>query len=305
MSHKFSHLVLCALLAGACSSPSTDASQSTSDTTAITASKETAVNSADLSTFRHVDQKKARKFVIKDEEQPYYVENTLKLFWPVTLMGKTPAALHRALLDALSMSDTPKKYNTLDEAIADMLNSNDALAVGSSDVVSAKDVDKVPDDAGFMTHCTAFTQLTPTKAPDGKLFVMALHQEVYSGGAHGMYWTNYINYDMEQQRVLKITDLVTDTARLAPIITKALLEQENAKSIAELNENGFIIQEDGKVPVTDNFYVDEFNLHFVYPPYSITCYARGEADVTVPYYMLDQSDLATPYLNELLEHYTR
>ena len=72
-----------------------------------------------------------------------------------------------------------------------------------------------------------------------------------------------------------------------------------------LNENGFIIQEDGKVPVTDNFYVDEFNLHFVYPPYSITCYARGEADVTVPYYMLDQSDLATPYLNELLEHYTR
>ena len=304
MTHKFSLLVLCALLVGACNSPSTDASQSSSDTTAVTAGTETTDNSADLSTFRHVDRKKARKFVIKDEEQPYYVENTLKLFWPVTLMGKTPTALHRALLDALPMSDNPKKYNTLDEAIAGMLNSNDALVAESSDVVSVKDVDKVPDKAGFMTHCTAYSQLTPMKAPDGKLLVMALHQEVYSGGAHGMYWTNYINYDMEQQRVLKITDLVADTTRLAPIITKSLLEQENVSSIAELNDNGFYV-EGNNVPMTKDFYIDEFNLHFVYSPYTIAPYARGEVDVTVPYYLFDQSDLATPYLNQLLEHYTR
>ena len=35
--------------------------------------------------------------------------------------------------------------------------------------------------------------------------------------------------------------------------------------------------------MTENFYIDEKGIHFVYEPYEIHCYAAGIIDILVPY----------------------
>ena len=88
----------------------------------------------------------------------------------------------------------------------------------------------------------------------------------YTGGAHGM--TTTIVGTVKDGEILKIKDLPEDVKNLwAKEIDKYFQKQGWRK-------NSYM---------TENFYIDDKGIHFIYDPYEIDCYAAGTIDIFVPY----------------------
>lgn len=98
----------------------------------------------------------------------------------------------------------------------------------------------------------------------------------YSGGAHGMYFTRYLNVDLENKTLIQLKDLIPEANQEK---VKELL-WENYKN-ARLNNQGkyegSIEQADLKL--SENFYFSQDGVVFVYPPYELGSYAEGEIEV--------------------------
>ena len=261
-----------------------------------------------LTVYRHISREDVIKYQVTDPEMNiegldgFYARAACNLTWPKTIMGRTSAKLEQALIDKII--GEPDKFKSLDAALDHEMDATNYIPFEKNDVKDVKRIRKIPDEAG-MNQAYYDLQLTPMKM-DNNLCVFELAKDSYMGGAHGLYWTEYVNYDMGKDKVLQLTDLVTDTVKLREVITQALFEQEGVNSMAALNENGGFLLDDVKwVPITQNFYMEDFSIHFVYHPYEIACYARGQVDVKVEPYRLDEAGIQSKYLQELIDRYTR
>jgi hypothetical protein len=101
----------------------------------------------------------------------------------------------------------------------------------------------------------------------------------YTGGAHGNHGSFFLNLDVKAQRTWKLTDVVADTAALAPFLAGAAISRFGLSPEEPLS-NRLLVD---AVPVTDNFYLTATGLGFVYNPYEIASYADGEVHLFVPY----------------------
>lgn len=94
----------------------------------------------------------------------------------------------------------------------------------------------------------------------------------YSGGAHGM--TDTKVGTIRNGKVLKLSDLPEN---IETLWQRALNSHPEIKTIKEyatfLNE---------EPQITDNFYLDDKGIHFIYQPYEIAPFATGIVDVLVP-----------------------
>ena len=261
-----------------------------------------------LTVFSHINREDVIQYQSKDPEMNiegidgFYARAACNLTWPKTIMGHSSEKLQRALIDVLVGEDG--KFQTLDAALNQVIKATEIIPFEKSEIKDVKHVKKIPEEAG-MNQAYYDIQLN-TKTLDKNLCVFQFAKDSYMGGAHGLYWTSYVNYDIVKDKVIRLTDLVTDTVKLRKVITQALFEQEGVTSIAALNENGFLLdQGTTTVPITHNFYMEDFSIHFVYAPYEIACYARGEIDVKVEPYRLDEVGIESAYLSELIDRYTR
>ena len=94
----------------------------------------------------------------------------------------------------------------------------------------------------------------------------------YTGGAHGM--TDTKVGTVKNGKVMKITDL--------PPNIKTLWQQslDSHPEIKTINEYASFFNEDPQM--TENFYLDDKGVHFIYQPYEIAPFATGTVDVFVP-----------------------
>lgn len=109
--------------------------------------------------------------------------------------------------------------------------------------------------------------------------------------AHGDYFTRYVNYDMAENRLIALSDLITEDGLKA--LPKML--RRNAYQM-----RAFIGGTDLKaLPSDNNFYINTAgDIVFAYQPYEIASYAQGEIQIPIA---PDQiSDLLTPYATALL-----
>lgn len=101
----------------------------------------------------------------------------------------------------------------------------------------------------------------------------------YSGGAHGLYGTNYVLIDTNKKSVISLDDIMTKANQTK---AKALLWQAYERE-ASVDENGkvetFTAKEDFEI--VDNFYFDANGITFVYPPYALGSFAEGEKTLTL------------------------
>ncbi len=258
----------------------------------------------ELSVFRHVNRvaRYAAKATMDDEPMDFYIENSVHLFWPQTIKGRKPVKLQQALLDA--MTATEGEYTDLDKVVEFLLQDKSSSPASEEDLSTAyHEVKSIPSNA-YMNKGTTAVGLSLSSDPNDRILVARVSHEWYGGGAHGMNADDYVNYDIIEDRVLQLTDMVTDTVKLRQVITQALLEQVGAENMGELMNQGYLIG-DGQVPLPSAFYCRDFNLHMVYQPYEIACYAVGSVDVEVQYYRLDDAGITTKYLQNLVDYYTR
>ncbi|MBQ7395821.1 MAG: DUF3298 domain-containing protein [Lentisphaeria bacterium] len=96
----------------------------------------------------------------------------------------------------------------------------------------------------------------------------------YTGGAHGMTHTKVGT--VKNRKIMTLADLPEDI--------RPLWERAAAKYYKVENLSLYLKSEPAFVPyITENFYLDDKGIHFIYDPYEIDCYAAGTVDIFVPY----------------------
>jgi len=105
----------------------------------------------------------------------------------------------------------------------------------------------------------------------------------YMGGAHGNYSTFFTNLDLQLQKIWKLSDVLhTDSTTLQRLLETAFRKEYRIPAPKPLTELLF----DSTLATTDNFYICEKGLKFLYNPYEIASYADGQITLFIPYTQL-------------------
>lgn len=95
----------------------------------------------------------------------------------------------------------------------------------------------------------------------------------YSGGAHGLGTKVCFVYDVYENKTIDIYSIFKEE-HIDDVLT--LIKEDLIK-----NEVG--VFDMNNVNVTENFFVDEKGIHWIYNPYEIASYAEGIIEVVLPY----------------------
>lgn len=127
---------------------------------------------------------------------------------------------------------------------------------------------------------------------DSSLIIWQFDYDLYEGGAHGVNSVDYINYDVERNRVITLDDLFPAANRkaLARAIKAKLYADFDVASDAQAQEMGIMFEQLAEI---NRFYIDEGVLTFVFNPYEIAPYSLGIIEVEMPGEVI--APLATDY----------
>lgn len=119
------------------------------------------------------------------------------------------------------------------------------------------------------------------------LLTYVITRSSYTGGAHGIYETEYHTYSLAKGYEITTADLFTEeqAERLDELILRKLCRQYGARNEEELAAQGFFPEQIG---ATENFRIVPEGIVFCYNPYDIGCYALGAVEVTVSREELDE-----------------
>lgn len=109
----------------------------------------------------------------------------------------------------------------------------------------------------------------------------------YTGGAHGIYMTTYLNIDLIHLRPLRLDDIFVSGSKeaLADLIRNQLMVDNKVTTPDELEDLGY--GSTGEIAPTENFYLDKEGITFYYNVYDITPYAMGPVKVKLPYEIVE------------------
>ncbi len=110
-----------------------------------------------------------------------------------------------------------------------------------------------------------------------------LYQYIYTGGAHGMYANNYHVIYLPTLTPLTLSEMIKPEyiEELNHLLVEKLTDNLGMASSDELVNIGYFDHEG--ITATDNFYIDNNGITWVYNPYEIGCYAIGETSITLTY----------------------
>ncbi|WP_407402021.1 DUF3298 domain-containing protein [Chryseobacterium sp.] len=195
------------------------------------------------------------------------------------------------------LNDSIRSYlfgKTPEKDFTKLMNS-DFNKYKESYLAESKDNDSLGynDDGSVFMNYSSFRKLYPiinTK----KLVVLEDFTYEYTGGAHGMHGSSFINYDVENKKIIRTHDIFkASTPQLDAMINKAVHEKYKIpldKNLQDENLNDVPFIADS-IPFTDNFIVTKKGIIFYYNVYEVTPYAMGPYQFFMPY------EKMKPYLN--------
>ena len=115
------------------------------------------------------------------------------------------------------------------------------------------------------------------------LLVYRIDFNEYTGGAHGMYTSLFLNFDLKNMHQLVLDDIFTGDYRdtLSDLLWNQLMADQNVKTRAELENMGY--GSTGDLIPTENFYLGKEGVTFYYNVYEFTPYVMGAVEITLPY----------------------
>jgi hypothetical protein len=103
----------------------------------------------------------------------------------------------------------------------------------------------------------------------------------FTGGAHGMYGTNYINFDREKNKAISLNDLFEE-AKIAELTKQAEQIFRTQEGLTEGQDYSGYFFENGKFVLPANFSIRKGGLLFQYGLYEIKPYVSGITEIFVP-----------------------
>ena len=132
-------------------------------------------------------------------------------------------------------------------------------------------------------------------------FCYGISSSEYTGGAHGMYSNRYYTIDLSNWKRIGLDDIFqpdsSDT--LSSILLNRLMKQLNVSSPDSLLELGYFDTED--IMATENFYLTDTGICWVYNPYEIACYATGQTSIEIPFKEIDSYILPDSPVRRLIK----
>lgn len=118
-----------------------------------------------------------------------------------------------------------------------------------------------------------------------RFIVYQIMTSTYSGGAHGITESKYLNYDMAASRTITSSDIFKAGTQdsVLQAVKDGLMTKFNVSSMKELQDKGIFAD---RIYVTNNFYLQGYDIVFHYNPYEIAPYAMGSIDIRIPYYQI-------------------
>lgn len=115
------------------------------------------------------------------------------------------------------------------------------------------------------------------------LLVYKIDTYEYTGGAHGMYSSNFINFDLNTGKRIKLGDIFKSDYKkeLTRLLITQLQKNNKVTSESELEDLGYFITE--PLSPTENFYITKEGLSFFYNAYEIAPYAMGSTTINIPF----------------------
>lgn len=109
-----------------------------------------------------------------------------------------------------------------------------------------------------------------------------IFHNVYTGGAHGMYWNNYINIDTDTKSIVSLNDLVSPEkqAQLKQLLWESYKDYVMQRSSEPVKEEELFTNKQD-FSISEEFSFSPDGVEFYYPPYAIGSYAEGEIKLVV------------------------
>lgn len=144
--------------------------------------------------------------------------------------------------------------------------------------------------AAFLQSATPRDMLTLSAKPYREtpaLLVLELETEEYSGGANGMYQTEYLNWSIPQQRALTLDDVLEPGAkpRFDTLLRTAFDNWMAAKNLSETEYAEYV--QTWPYQPSSIFALDTDGVRILYPLYSIAPRSDGIPVFNLPYSALD------------------
>ncbi|MDR2890163.1 MAG: DUF3298 and DUF4163 domain-containing protein [Alistipes sp.] len=121
-----------------------------------------------------------------------------------------------------------------------------------------------------------------TEIVNERILAYTVEEASYTGGAHGMEFTKYSNYDLQTGHRLALADLFSPEglAALPGVIAGRILE-DNGETDWQALAAKTCYCDQGDVYASENFLLASDRITFFYNPYDISCYAQGPTKVEV------------------------
>lgn len=118
------------------------------------------------------------------------------------------------------------------------------------------------------------------------LLVYQYKYEEYTGGAHGMYSTSFLNLDLRTLTPIRLSNLfVADAGEaLTDLLWNQLMADNRVATREELEELGYTST--GDLTPTENFHLSKYGISFYYNVYEIAPYVMGPVQITLPWEMV-------------------
>lgn len=115
------------------------------------------------------------------------------------------------------------------------------------------------------------------------LLVYRIDYNEYTGGAHGIYMSSFLNMDLRTLSPVRLDDLFASDYKdaLTELLWNQLMADNKVATRQELEDLGYATT--GELEPTENFYLDPEGITFYYNVYDIAPYVMGPVKITLPY----------------------
>ncbi|MBN1620345.1 DUF3298 and DUF4163 domain-containing protein [candidate division WOR-3 bacterium] len=120
------------------------------------------------------------------------------------------------------------------------------------------------------------------------VFSLSLNFYEFTGGAHPNSWTQFLNFDLETGKPLRLEEIFTrsEIKELNERAEKIFRETYDIDPETSLDEAGYWFDND-KFSLNTNFLVQKKSLVFIFNPYEIAPYVAGPSEVEIPYSQIE------------------
>ena len=132
------------------------------------------------------------------------------------------------------------------------------------------------------------------------LLVYRIDYNEYTGGAHGIYMSTFLNMDLRTSSPIRLDDIFVGEYQeaLTDLLWNQLMADNKVTTRQEVEDMGYTST--GDLEPTENFYLSPKGITFYYNIYEIAPYVMGPVEITLPYEIMSHllSD-DTMVLNEI------